>query len=240
MTHEFRTPLNAIIGYADLMMMEVVGEIPTQYRELLGYIKSNVQSHLELVNGVLDMSAIEAGRLERYVRPTDVRAEITGAVDDLLSLAVQKNLSLNTLIDVSMPDGDMPTDEAKLRQIVTNLVGNALKFTESGGIQVIVGSAAPADWYVKVKDTGRGIPKDAQAYIFETFRQVESSDSAGHKGTGLGLSITLGLVQLLGGRINVESEVGKGSTFTVTFPRDLPLSEPSTVKLDKPHRAKVV
>jgi|SRR5579859_1220284 len=220
MTHEFRTPLNAIIGYTDLMLMGVVGEIPEKPKELLGFVKINAQRHLGLVNEVLDMSAIEAGKIDVHIKPENIAQLVTTTVDSLLSLAQQKQLSLKTTVESSMPTDPIRTDGKKIEQIVTNLVGNAVKFTTTGGIEVILGSSQPSDWYLKVKDTGRGMPKDAKEYIFETFRQVESNDAADHQGTGLGLAITLGLVKVIGGTIDVDSEVGKGSTFTVTFPRN--------------------
>ncbi|OGG46562.1 MAG: hypothetical protein A3F84_18600 [Candidatus Handelsmanbacteria bacterium RIFCSPLOWO2_12_FULL_64_10] len=240
MSHELRTPINAIMGFTDLVLRRSGDALPGQQRDNLIKVKQSADHLLNLINDILDLSKIEAGRME--VNPTrfDVKGLIASCCDTVSPL-VRPGVTLN--YEVSEEAGEAHTDEAKLRQVVINLLSNALKFTEKGEVRV---SVVRGPWSVvrenqatsqvggegtnhesritnhefltiSVSDTGIGIPPEALGYIFEEFRQVAGS-SMQHKGTGLGLSITKKLVELLDGTISVESEIGRGSTFTVRIP----------------------
>jgi len=218
MSHELRTPLNAIIGYTEIMLNGMAGSFTDKQTQLQGFIQINAKRLLALINDILDLAKIESGTIEVLATLAAPRKVIGDAIDGMQSLATNKNIYLKATFDDSMPEMIL-VDVQKIQQIVTNLVSNAVKFTTEGGVEVKVGSALSNTWQIKVIDTGRGMPADAANYIFESFRQVDSSDSREHKGTGLGLAITKRLIDKLGGTVDVKSEVGKGSTFTVTLPR---------------------
>jgi signal transduction histidine kinase len=218
MSHELRTPLNAIIGYTEIMLGGMAGTFTDKQTELQKYVQSNAKRLLALINDILDLAKIESGTIEITATLTSPRKVIGDAVSNMQSLAQTKNIYLKATFSEDVPEAVL-TDVGKVQQIITNLVGNAVKFTSEGGVEVKVGPAAKNGWQIAVIDTGRGMPTDAVNYIFETFRQVDASDSREQKGTGLGLAITKRLVDKLGGTINVTTEVGKGSTFTVVLPR---------------------
>ncbi|GEM_PF-872013 len=221
MSHELRTPLNAIIGYSDILVGGMVGDIAQPQLRLLNNIQSNSRRLLSLINDILDLSKIEAGKLEVYNAPLQPRRLITETVDSLRALADEKSIALEVHIADEVPEVIM-SDARKIAQILINLVSNAIKFTSVGGVYLDV-TADATNWKIKVRDTGDGIPADAIAYIFEPFRQVDSTDRRQHKGTGLGLAIVKALAVSLQGSIEVESKLGSGSTFTVVFPRNIPV-----------------
>ncbi len=220
MSHELRTPLNAIIGYSDILVGGMVGELPPQPTRLLNNIQSNSRRLLSLINDVLDLSKIEAGRLEVYNAPLQPRKLITDTVESLRALAIEKSIELNVSISDEVPEVIL-SDGRKLAQILTNLVSNAIKFTNKGGVDIDV-TADSAHWYIVVRDTGSGMPTDALSYIFEPFRQVDSTDGRSHKGTGLGLAIVKALVESLQGQVEVTSQLNQGATFRVNLPRTNP------------------
>jgi len=256
MSHELRTPMNAIIGFTNLVLRRSGDVLPERQRDNLTKVKLSADHLLSLINDILDLSKVEAGRVDIKVASFDVKALIESCCATVSPL-VKPGVALNYEIVDGV--GEAHTDEARLRQIVINLLSNALKFTEKGEVKVSVRpspqQAAPATplphageeggesrphgsdrlggrgeglspnegsledkaLEIAVSDTGVGIPADALGYIFDEFRQVDGSHQQ-QKGTGLGLSITRKLTELLGGTIRVESEVGKGSTFTVRIP----------------------
>jgi signal transduction histidine kinase len=215
MSHELRTPMNAVLGYTRMLLMNVYGELPEKVRDVHGRIDKSGRHLLGLINDVLDFSKIEAGQLTLTVNPYSIKDVIQAVVAGTQSLATEKNLVLTTTIP-----GDLPSasgDERRIAQVLLNLVGNAIKFTDSGEVRIDV-AAKNGDLLVSVSDTGPGIPETERAKIFDEFRQAEGSITQKKGGTGLGLAIAKRIVELHGGKIWVESEVGKGSKFTFTLP----------------------
>ncbi len=218
MSHELRTPLNAIIGYDEAMLSGMLGEFTTDQSKVLGHIQHNSRRLLTLIDDVLDLAKIESGSLQFYLAPVSPHKIITDVIESTRSLALKQNIELVVNFADSVPEIVL-SDAKKLQQILTNLISNAVKFTSQGGVTVEVSGVDNQNWQFKVRDTGIGMPPDASSYIFEPFRQVDGADTRKYKGTGLGLSITKHLVDGLGGTISVQTELGKGSTFTVRLPR---------------------
>ena len=221
MSHEIRTPMNGIIGMTELALNAAVTPVQQEYLEM---VRSSAETLLELLNDILDFSKIEAGRLELEHIDFELR-DLLG--DTMQTLGVRANahgLELALQIRPDVPDA-LTGDPHRLRQVLVNLVGNALKFTEQGEVTVLVENAPSEEGKVRlrfaVRDTGIGIPPDAQSRIFNAFAQADSSTTRRFGGSGLGLAITSQLVGMMGGQISVDSEVGRGSsfTFTATFDR---------------------
>jgi signal transduction histidine kinase len=240
MSHELRTPLNAIIGFSDLMLSEGIGPVSVQQRESLGAVLRNGRHLLELINGILDLSKVEAGRMSLSLAPTDLREAITGAVADTESLrrAKQQNVWLE-LDDTPL---NVIADGVRVRQVLFNLLSNASKFTGEGGSIILSALstraplAPPADRageerklvtkdvvWVSVADTGIGIAAEDMPKLFQEFSQVDSSASRQAQGTGLGLALSKKLVEMHGGTIGAESLPGRGSTFWFLLPADGPV-----------------
>jgi signal transduction histidine kinase len=213
MSHELRTPMNAIIGFTNLVLRRSGDVLPERQRDNLTKVIQSAHHLLNLINDILDLSKIEAGRMEVKPSKFEVKKLIKTCCETVSSL-VKPGVQL--LHEISDDIGEANTDEARLRQIVINLLSNALKFTEAGEVRIRAVKEG-AYLVVVVSDTGTGIPADALNAIFEEFWQVEGVGKQ-HQGTGLGLPITKGWTELLGGTIGVESTVGQGSTFTVRLP----------------------
>jgi two-component system sensor histidine kinase/response regulator len=225
MSHELRTPLNAILGYGALVADEVVGPLnPTQKHHLERMIAS-ARFLLELVDQVLSLSRLEAGREEVRPRPVDVRALAADLASLMRPLAEAKELDLALTVEPEAP-AQAVTDELKLRQILLNLLSNAVKFTDAGGVEMRLG-ARDGDAVFQVRDTGPGIASQHAEAIFEPFEQVDPSRTRREGGAGLGLTVSRRLAKLLGGELTLESEPGHGSLFTVRIPASLPVSETS-------------
>ena len=216
MSHELRTPMSAIIGFSDLMRREPrSGEsegivVPEDWIE---NIHRSGQHLLGLINDVLDLSKVEAGRLELSREPVDLPAAVAEGVGGLRPLAERKALSIEVKVEPTLVDAD----RGRLRQMLYNLLSNAIKYTPDGGSITVAGRAVDNDVWISVADTGVGISPDDQLHVFEEFRQV-GDPAARQAGTGLGLALTRRLAEAHGGRIDVESEPGTGSTFTIVLP----------------------
>ena len=217
MSHELRTPLNAIIGFDEVMLAGMAGTFTPKQTELLRHIQKNGRRLLGVINDILDLSKIESGAMELYLSPVYPSILTNEIVESLQSLAGDKDIHLSINIAENTPQIILG-DTKKLEQILTNLIGNAIKFTEKGDVIVTVQATDNSTWQFSVKDSGIGIPEDSIAKIFDAFKQLDSGASRKYKGTGLGLAITKRLVEAMGGNITVESELEKGSTFTVTLP----------------------
>ncbi|MBX3061862.1 MAG: HAMP domain-containing protein [Anaerolineae bacterium] len=256
MSHELRTPLNAVIGYSGIIMEGVVGEteIDPEVMRMIGQIYNSSQHLLSLVNDILDLSKIEAGRLQIVENPYNLPELLRTLSEQMGVLAAQKQLEFNVDIAPDVP-ALVVGDHDRMKQVLINLLSNAFKFTEAGGVTVKAtrfkaissngngngngngksahlngnGSAELLDQLrIEVSDSGIGIPAEALEYIFDEFRQVDGTSSRSYQGTGLGLAIVRKLTELMGGKISVSSEVNKGSVFTMT----LPLKEVEVIKED--------
>ncbi|HEX9557218.1 MAG TPA: ATP-binding protein, partial [Reyranella sp.] len=215
MSHELRTPLNAIIGYTEMMADGLYGEVGDKAQGVLERVQNNGRHLLGLINDVLDLSKIEAGQLTLTVEQYSVADMVATVLSATESLARAKGLKLESAVPPGLPTGS--GDARRLTQVLLNLVGNAIKFTDQGSVEV---RAEQADnrFELSVVDTGFGIAPADQARIFDEFQQVDNTSTRKKGGTGLGLSISRKIVELHGGRITVESEMGKGSIFKVTVP----------------------
>jgi len=215
MSHELRTPLNAILGYTELVIDEIYGPVPKKICEVLERVQQGGRHLLGLINAVLDLSKIEAGQLMLALADYSMQEVVQTVFASVESLATEKRLALNISVPPDLPRGR--GDEQRLSQVLLNLVGNAIKFTEAGEIGVHV-TAADGMFTVAVSDTGMGISEADQQKIFEEFQQADSSSTRKQGGTGLGLAIAKKIIEMHGGRIWVESSLGKGSTFWFTLP----------------------
>jgi PAS domain S-box-containing protein len=217
MSHELRTPLNAIIGYTEIQLEGMTGELSPEQQDYQKRVLANGEHLLSLINDVLDISKIEAGRFEIVHNPFNLRDWMNEIVRQNRGLAEEKGLLFDVDIDPQLPE-TLIGDSARLKQIVINLVSNAVKFTEKGAVKVNLSANDADSWKIAVTDSGIGIPPHAQDTIFDEFRQLDSSSTRQYGGTGLGLAIVKKLVLLMGGKINLKSETGEGSTFTITIP----------------------
>ncbi len=215
MSHELRTPLNAILGYTELVLDAIYGDVPEKIREVLGRVHTSGSHLLGLINDVLDLSKIEAGQLTLALADYSMKEVVQAIFTAIEPLAAEKQLALRVSVPPDLAPGR--GDERRIAQVLMNLVGNAIKFTEAGGVHVTVTQADGA-FQVAVADTGPGISDSDQRRIFEEFQQADSSTTRKKGGTGLGLSIAKRIVELHGGRIWVESRVGQGATFRFTLP----------------------
>ena len=215
MSHELRTPLNAIIGFSQVLLRNRAGNLTAEDLTYLSRIAQNGRHLLELINDVLDLSKVEAGRLQPVLAPVQLDELVNEVLAQVGARVVRASVSL--VAEMPKVLAVIQSDGMMLRQVLINLVGNAAKFTEEGRVVVRV-SAHPetnVPRRIEVEDTGIGIPPDRLQAIFESFQQADNSTSRRYGGTGLGLAISRSLLELLGYRIEVRSEVGRGSTFTV-------------------------
>jgi signal transduction histidine kinase len=230
MSHELRTPLNAMIGFLHLMIYS--DQLDEDNTYMAERSLANTQRLLTLINNILDLSRIATGGLQIVPAPVQIRYLVAGLYNDLKMLAHDKGLRLRLDVDHTLPE-TIQHDETRLAQIITNLVGNAIKFTEKGEVELQI-ERQREKLVLRVTDTGIGIPKAKLGLIFDDFFQVDSSSTRQQQGAGLGLAIVKRLVILMDGTINVESEVGVGTTFTVELPLDLPAFN-AQPKLDREH-----
>jgi PAS domain S-box-containing protein len=231
MSHELRTPLNAIIGFAELMYDGKVGALSAVHKEYIGDILSSGQHLLQLINDILDLAKIEAGKMELRPEPVDPSVVVTEIRDVLREMAARRGIRIETEIDPTLRS--VVVDVPKLKQILYNYLSNGLKFTHEGGrVAVRVQGEGPEMFRVEVEDEGMGIRPEDVDHLFIAFQQLDASASKRHQGTGLGLALTKRIVEAHGGRVGVVSSVGQGSTFFAVLPRvTARLGEP-----ELPHR----
>ena len=216
MSHELRTPLNAILGFSGIMLEGMGGEMDDDAHHMVERIDSNSQRLLGLINDILDLAKIEAGRMEltnQPFTPTDLARRWRSQVG---VLGEKKGLQFEVNLDPSLPD-ILYGDPERITQIVANLLSNAFKFTETGKVKLDM-ERAGENWLIRVTDTGIGIPPHALNYIFDEFRQVDGTTTRAYGGSGLGLAIVRSMCRMMSGTVQVTSELGKGSVFTVTLP----------------------
>jgi signal transduction histidine kinase len=216
MSHELRTPLNAVIGFSEMLAARYFGALTDKQAEYVNDIHGSGKHLLSLINDILDLSKIEAGRMELEASEFDLRAALDNALTLVRERAQRGGISVRLETDPAL--GVLRGDERKVKQVVLNLLSNAVKFTPRGGTIGVVARRANGAAEIAVTDTGVGIAPADQEAIFEAFRQVGTDVTRKREGTGLGLALTRRFVELHGGTIRVESEPGKGSTFTVTLP----------------------
>ncbi len=216
MCHELRTPLQAVLGYSEFLLEGSEGLLTAEQREDIGYIHQAGGRMIGLINQMLDLSRMEAGRLELATEPVDLVQVIEHVRQDVAPQAAAKSLSLQIDLPASLPL--VMGDAERLRQILLNLVGNAVKFTDEGCVRVAAAPTSTGGVDIVVRDTGIGIPPDALPFIFDEFRQVDSGLTRRHGGAGLGLAIARKLTEQMGGSIRVNSEVNVGSTITLHLP----------------------
>ncbi|MCQ3930545.1 MAG: hypothetical protein DPW16_08795 [Chloroflexi bacterium] len=218
MSHELRTPLNAIIGFSDMLLMGIAGELNSQQRHQVERLRLNGNRLLALVNDILDLTRIEAKRVELILKPFSPRALSERLGSQMEVLAKENALKFEVKVDSNVPD-QLIGDEKRIEQVMVNLISNAFKFTHQGSVRLEIKTNLPErQWTIAVTDTGIGIPPHAVNMIFEEFRQLDGTSTRAYQGSGLGLAITRNLVRIMNGEINVQSKLGEGSTFTVILP----------------------
>jgi signal transduction histidine kinase len=218
MSHELRTPLNAIIGFSDMLLMGMSGDLNEQQDHKIRRLQENGKRLLDLVNDILDVTRIEAGRVDIIQEPFSPANVAQSLSAQMAVLAEQSNLSFETRVDSNLPE-TLIGDPKRIEQVVVNLLSNAFKFTEEGSVILeMKPQAFNRTWTISVIDTGVGIPPHALEFIFDEFRQLDGSSKRAFSGSGLGLAITRHLARMMEGKVTVQSTLGEGSTFTVTLP----------------------
>jgi signal transduction histidine kinase len=216
MSHELRTPLNAVIGFSEVLIQQMFGALNEKQDEYLKDIYASGQHLLSLINDILDLSKIEAGRMELTPAPFHLPSAMDNAVTLVKERAARHGITLELDLDPRL--SELVGDERKVKQVLLNLLSNAVKFTPEGGRICVKAGLTDGAVEISVTDSGIGIAPEDQAAIFEEFRQVGSDETRKQEGTGLGLTLAKKFVELHGGRLWVESELGRGSTFTFTLP----------------------
>ena len=222
MSHELRTPLNSIIGFSGILLQGLAGPLQKEQQVQVEMVNRSGKHLLTLINDVLDLSKIEAGRVELHVAPMDSGAMVREMVEVVRPMAAEKGLELR--VDAQGADWIIQSDSAKVQQILLNLIGNAVKFTQAGEVSVTMQRESDRSVAIRIADTGPGVSQADLYRIFDAFAQIDIPGIAKAPGTGLGLSISREFAHLLGGEISVESEVGVGSVFTLVLPES---TEPS-------------
>ena len=219
MSHELRTPLNAIIGFSDLLASEQVTPATPKYREFVGHIRNSGQHLLELINDVLDVSKIAAGKLEFHPEPMNVPRAVQEVIDMLQVAALQNAVVISTEIEPGLDN--LVLDRTRFKQMLANYLSNAIKFSHPGGaVKLRVLAGADNRLRVEVQDSGIGIAATDLAHLFTEFNQIDNSSTRRHSGTGLGLALTRMLATAQGGSVGVHSALGAGSTFHFVLRRD--------------------
>lgn len=220
-SHELRTPLSAILGYTEMIRAAVYGPITEEQFKVTDKIVSKTQNLTNLVSELLTQAQLESGKLILKNEPFAPEDLVIQTQETMSVLAKVKGLSLNCEVDDTVPP-ILIGDSLRIQQIVTNLVGNAIKFTDAGHVNFCIYQPEPSNWVLEVKDTGPGIPVEDQADIFDSFIQTDGSITRKHDGFGLGLSIVKQLTSMMEGNVKLESRVGQGTTFTISLPLVVP------------------
>jgi signal transduction histidine kinase len=215
MSHELRTPLNSIMGFNSILLMEMAGPLNFEQKKQLKIVKGSSQHLLNLINDILDISKIEAGEFKLSYEEFNLEKLINEVIEILKPLAEKKGLELNAIIDEST--GVIKSDKRRLNQVLINLLNNAVKFTNRGGVTLSVRKEGDK-LEIKVKDTGIGIDEESISELFQPFHQLDTGTNRVFEGTGLGLSICRRIIEMMGGKIWVESQPGVGSTFGFIIP----------------------
>ncbi len=246
MSHELRTPLGAIIGFVGILQAGMIKDrkealpLSKTQQDMLKSVRSNAEHLLTLINSILDLAKVSSGRVQSTLTNIDPTDEnfITGTVNALRSLAIAKNVDLELEYDANLPSS-VQCDTLQVKQIVKNLVANAIKFTDKGNIHIRVGRAPNDSWEMIVRDTGIGISPNHLKNIFDPFYQADTSDTRAREGTGLGLAIAKNYVELQNGSIQVQSTPGLGTTFTVRLPIGSPVvaAQPVVAVVAEAHHA---
>jgi signal transduction histidine kinase len=225
MSHEIRTPMNIVFGMADMLRDS---PLTTEQRTQVDVLRRNAEGLLRIIDDVLDFSKIEAGKMGLETIPFSLHRLLDEIVTALAPRAGRRGLTLAATLGADVPDAVLG-DPTRLRQVLLNLMDNAIKFTERGGVRVEVHMESGSVVRFAVVDTGIGIPDDKQALVFEAFTQADGTTTRRHGGTGLGLTISMQLVTLMGGRLWLESAEGRGTTFFFSVPMDEVLARPRAV-----------
>lgn len=215
LTHELRNPLNIVLGFTELLSSTQAAMLTEQQQRYLDHISRAGELLRSLINDVLDLSKVAAGRMSINVEPVDIDAVIHACVEQMTPLAASRNVAIEK---TGRSDLVASADQQRLTQVLTNLLSNAIKFTRPGGRVSVAAACAEGGVRIEVRDTGIGIPADKLEFIFDEFAQIESRGVESPPGTGLGLPLSRRLAELMGGRLEVASRVGTGSTFTLTIP----------------------
>jgi len=218
MSHELRTPLNAILGFTGTLLMRLPGPLTDEQERQLQIVRSSATHLLSLINDMLDLAKIESGKRELSIAPVSLSEVVEEVASSLASLAAEKRLDFSNSVQAA--SDTIVTDRRALAQILLNLTNNALKYTERGGVRIDVADVSPdrSEVAIRVTDTGIGIKPEDCKRLFRAFQQIDSTTTRRHEGTGLGLYLSRSLALLLGGTLDVVSEYGAGSTFTLTLP----------------------
>ncbi len=217
MSHELRTPMNSIMGFSQLLLRQYDNSLSEQQQNLIQRIFNNSKNLLDMINEMLDFSKLEAGRLEIKPQRFNLANLVNLSIKEICSLAAQKQLALTA--EVKLKDSYVVQDANFIRRIIVNLVSNAIKFTDIGTVKIKVWELDPDKIAIAITDTGIGIAPADREKVFQAFRQADQGFTRQHAGTGLGLAISQSLVTMMGGKINLESKLNEGSTFTIEIPR---------------------
>jgi two-component system capsular synthesis sensor histidine kinase RcsC len=216
-SHELRTPLGALLGMSEMLQENVYGPLSPAQMDITQRIINNTHALERTFTELLDQSQIELGQLRLKEAEFSPKELVQEVYSNNLALALQKGLAMHVEVDSALPDVIIG-DKTRIEQILSNLVVNAIKYTQTGSILIRANKNGAVQWFLQVKDSGVGISKGDQAFIFEPFRQADETMGRGYGGVGLGLAIVHQLVMLMNGSVSVESELGRGSTFTVFLP----------------------
>jgi signal transduction histidine kinase len=216
MSHELRTPLNAVIGFSELLEQQIFGELNDKQTGYVGNVLVSGRHLLQLVNDVLDISKVEAGRMDLAYELTPIGAIVDVVRSVIQAVAAKKGINLEVSVPPDLPP--VSIDPGRIKQVLYNLISNAIKFTPRGGLVRLSASAEGGSLVVRVSDTGIGISHEDLPRLFREFEQLPQPGGVRPEGTGLGLALTKRLVELHGGRVEVDSTLGQGSTFSVHLP----------------------